>query len=55
MVATGESELTKIKNTDVPSDILTKHLAEAKVQSCMEMIECDFTDGRNELAPKFDS
>ena len=54
-VSTGEIELTKIKNTYNPSDILTKHLAEAEVRSCMEMIECHFTEGRSELAPKLDS
>ena len=50
-ITNGSMELTKIKNTFNPSDMMTKHLGEAEMSQCMELIDCHFSDGRTPLAP----
>ena len=50
-ITNGSMELTKIKNTFNPSDMMTKHLGEAEMSQCMELIDCHFSDGRSPLAP----
>ena len=50
-VNSGDIQLTKVKNTYNPSDILTKHLGESEMCNCLELLDCHFKDGRSAIAP----
>ena len=50
-IANDVIELSKIKNVDNPSDLLTKHLAQHEIARCMEFLDTYYAAGRSALAP----
>ena len=46
------SEVSKIKNTFNPADLLTKHLPKQDLMRCVESLGGWFAGGRAEIAPE---
>jgi len=52
-VRTGRVEVRKVKGTENPADLFTKHLPSAeKMKQLVELFGCRFEDGRAACAPK---
>ncbi len=53
MVRRGRVEVWKVKGTENPADVFTKHLANAKtVDALLKLFGCEYRSGRPDGAPK---
>ena len=53
MIRSGRVEMRKVKGTENPADVFTKHLASAQtVESLLKLFGCEYRGGRPEGAPK---
>ena len=47
----GEIQVRKVRGDANVADLMTKHLNESSVQKYMDMLGCEFRDGRAEATP----